>query len=174
MRPELFSPTVEGEARLLILVNAFTGPTTNLDGRTKMAKLDFFLRYPAYLRRAVAIRQPQRTLPEETYEEHNIEQRMVRWRYGPWDPAYFTLLGCLLGKELIVPISHRGGGVAYRTTDTGRGTAKDLAGTEAWHDVAVRAATLKTVFGPVTGEFLKKFIYQHFPEVAGARWETRL
>ena len=55
MRRDLFLPTPEAEGRLLLLIDAFTGATRSLEGRTKLAKLDFLLRYPNYLRRALAI-----------------------------------------------------------------------------------------------------------------------
>src|SRR6266496_5531002 len=56
MRSDLFQPTEEGEARLLILIASLSGPTRSLEGRTKLAKLDFLLRYPTFLRRALAKR----------------------------------------------------------------------------------------------------------------------
>jgi hypothetical protein len=170
---DLFAPTVEGEARLLLLIDAFTGPTANLEGRTKLAKLDFLLRYPAFLRRAIAIRKPDAELPDPDPSEANIEQRMVRYRHGPWDPAYFALLGSLIGRGLIVPVSHRNG-VAYRTTPDGHALADDLARTVAWQDVAQRTRLLKRHFGPVTGTFMKDFVYRHFPEVAQAGWHEPL
>lgn len=174
MRPEMFAPSAEGEARLLLLIDAFTTTAANLDGRTKLAKLDFLLRYPPYFRRAVEIKKPDAKLPPADPAEANIEQRMVRWRYGPWDPAHPALLGALIGRGLIIPISHRGGGVAYRTTDRGREVAKDLATTEPWRDVAERAKALKRYFGPQSGNWLMKFIYEHFPEVTGATWKDAL
>jgi hypothetical protein len=172
MRNDLFAPSVEGEARLLLLIDAFTGPTANLEGRTKLAKLDFLLRYPAFLRRAVEIRAPKAAAPEPAPNEGNIEQRMVRYRYGPWDPAYFALLGSLIGRGLITPVSHRSG-VGYRTTDEGSAAARDLAATDAWAEVAGRARLLKRHFN-VSGTFLMKFIYEHFPEVSGASWHKQL
>src|SRR3989304_7704696 len=94
MRPELFYPSPLGEGRLLILINAFTTPTKSLEGRTKLAKLDFFLRYPGHLERALAILGPAKiSIPEE--EQENIETKMVRYRFGPWDPSYFSLLGTI-------------------------------------------------------------------------------
>jgi hypothetical protein len=173
MRSELFAPSLEGEARLLLLIDAFTGPTSNLEGRTKLAKLDFLLRYPAYLRRALAIRAPQAEVPEPDASERSIEQRMVRYRYGPWDPAYFALLGSLIGRGLITPVSHRSG-VGYRTTDRGREVARDLATTIPWQDTAKRVRLLKRHFGAVSGSFLKDFVYLHFPEVTEAGWHERL
>src|SRR6266480_7920176 len=56
LRPELFYPSPLGEGRLLILIDAFTSSSKSLEGRTKLAKLDFLLRYPAHLERALAVR----------------------------------------------------------------------------------------------------------------------
>jgi len=41
MRRELFQPTVLGEARVLLLINNFSSKGSALEGRTKLAKLDF-------------------------------------------------------------------------------------------------------------------------------------
>ena len=82
-----FVGDTEGEARLLLLIDAFTGPNRTLQGRVKLAKLDFLLRYPQFARRALAER--NRAVGDEPeVDEDNIEGRMVRYRYGPWDPAY--------------------------------------------------------------------------------------
>ncbi len=94
MRKELFQPTLEGEARLLVLISTFTTERTNLDGRTKLAKLDFFLRYQTYFKRALKIRNPQlKEVNLRISSEETVESKMVRYRYGPWDPSYFALLG---------------------------------------------------------------------------------
>ena len=39
------------QARILLLIDAFAGRTGSMDGLTKLAKLDFLLRYPAFLER---------------------------------------------------------------------------------------------------------------------------
>src|ERR1041384_107883 len=81
-------------ARLLILLNVFAGRdgTHTVEGLTKLAKLDFLLRYPAYLERAVKARlegqEDERTVERVSvadFERRSIESRMVRFRYGPWD-----------------------------------------------------------------------------------------
>jgi len=51
-----FAGTRDGEARLLLLIDAFSGGADGLQGRTKLAKLDFLLRYPRFCRRAMRLR----------------------------------------------------------------------------------------------------------------------
>ena len=176
-RPEptrsAFAPSIEGAARLLLLIDAFSSPTTTLQGRTKLAKLDFLLRYPAFLRRAMRIRNIPADLPDPLFDERTIEQRMVRFRYGPWDPAYYALLGSLLGRGLITAIP-QARYMGFRTTEGGHSLAQELAASEAWSDTVARVRLLKRAFPSQGGTFLKDFIYQHFPEVTQATWGERL
>lgn len=168
-----FASTVEGEARLLLLIDAFSRGDGTLQGRTKLAKLDFLLRYPRFFRRAMELRRVSADLPEPDPTEDNIEQRMVRYRYGPWDPAYYSLLGSLVGRGLITTIPSRRF-VGFRVTDRGREVAAELARSDAWVDVSTRASLLRSTFRTQQGTFLKEWIYQHFPEVTQASWGESL
>lgn len=172
MRAELFRPSREAEARLLLLIDGFTTPTRNLEGRTKLAKLDFFLRYPNFMRRAMQIRKPDVELATTPAEEGNVEARMVRYRYGPWDPSYFALLGSLIGRGLIDPILERRG-IGFRSTSLGREVAGALAEEESWGQTVARIKLLRRHFD-LTGRSLQDFIYEHFPEVTSASWGERL
>ncbi len=172
MLSELFMPTSEGEARVLLLIDAFSVRGNSLEGRTKLAKLDFLLRYPLFLRRALAVRAPQQDWPLSGPDEENIENRMIRYRYGPWDPSYFALLGRLFGKGLVELVPIRGG-LGFRTTDRGSELAARLAATEPWADSQMLIGLLKRHFD-LAGTSLKSFVYEHFPEVTGAKWGEQL
>ena len=172
MRKELFRPAPAEEARLLLLIDAFSKTGGGLEGRTKLAKLDFFLRYPVYFERALKIRDVNASLPEEYKEDETIESRMIRYRYGPWDPAYFALLGSLIGRGLVEPVPVKNG-IGYRTTDIGRTLAKQIANSAAWSPVAKSIVLLKRHFD-MSGTFLKNFIYENFPEVTSANWGKHL
>ncbi|MXX74478.1 MAG: hypothetical protein F4210_01070 [Holophagales bacterium] len=166
-----FQPSLEGEARLLLLIEAFSRGAKVLEGRTKLAKLDFLLRYPSYYTRALEIRRPQ--LADATDEpEPDLESRMVRYRFGPWDPAYYALLGRLIGKRLVRPAPFNRG-IGYRATDKGRALAQAMRHEPAWVDTAERTEVLRRHFD-LSGAFLKKFIYEHFPEVTKATWGESL
>lgn len=162
---------VEGEGRLLLLISAFGD--RGIEGRTKLAKLDFFVRYPAYLSRALRIRAPQRNLQVEGIEDVGpIESRMIRYRYGPWDPSYFTLLGRLIGRGMVDVVPGKRT-FRYRATDRGRQTAALLAGHDAWESTQSRCGLVKRHLD-LQGSTLKDFIYAHFPEVSSARWGEAL
>src|SRR5687767_8037481 len=89
-------------ARVLLLIarcgtprSARAAARPGIHGRTLLAKLDFFLRYPEYLRRAAALlRRPVgEAAMGETYRQEttSVESRMVRYRYGPWDHLYYPV-----------------------------------------------------------------------------------
>jgi hypothetical protein len=171
MRKELFHPTSDAEARLLLLIAAFTGVGRSLEGRVKLAKLDFFLRYPKFLRRALQIRGASGDIAEVDAPD-NIEARMVRYRYGPWDPSYYAVLGRLIGKRLVAIVPIRSG-LGFRVTDSGQAVASRLAKADPWRPTAKMIRLLKRHLD-LSGTNLKDFIYQHFPEVSNAEWGTKL
>ena len=166
-----FQPSLEGEARLLLLIETFSRRRKVLEGRTKLAKLDFFLRYPRYYERALQIRRPDLVHAKGT-PEPDVESRMVRYRFGPWDPAYFALLGRLVGKGLVAPAPYARG-IGYRATEKGRLMAAALKDEPAWADMSERIELLRRHFD-LSGATLKKFIYDNFPEVTRATWGQSL
>jgi hypothetical protein len=120
----------------------------------------------------MAARGRQTESPDER-SEPAIEQRMIRYRYGPWDPAYYALLGSLIGRGLVITVPEARY-IGLRVTEAGHEVAAALAATEAWASVAGNARVLRTEFAQQTGTYLKNFIYQYFPEVAGSRWGDHL
>ena len=104
--------------------------------------------------------------------EPDLESRMVRYRFGPWDPAYYALLGRLIGKGLVRPATFARG-IGYRATDKGRALALAIGHEPAWVDTAERIKLLHQHFD-LSGANLKKFIYEHFPEVTQATWGESL
>jgi hypothetical protein len=172
LRKELFQPSIESEARILLLINGFTTVTKSLEGRTKLAKLDFLLRYPNFMQRALAIRTSSQIMEVASEEQNNIEGRMIRYRYGPWDPSYYAILGRLIGKGLVETVPNQRG-LSYRTTERGNQLAKALVKEDSWSETSLRIKLLKQNFN-LSGNALKDFIYEHFPEVTGASWGNKL
>lgn len=166
---DLYAPTSEGEGRLLLLISAFSANEGTLQGRTKLAKLDFLLRYPVFFDKAMKLRHIDVGRLEPVAEDRNIETRMVRYRYGPWDPSHYAVLGSLIGRGLVEPVRDERV-VAFRTTERGADVAKQLAETVPWADIATRSRLLRRAFKAHTGAFLKDWIYENFPEVTHASW----
>ena len=159
------------EARLLLLLLAARKRSGRaLDGLTKLAKLDFLLRYPNCLERALgaAGKDPSMAgvLP---HEKSNIETTMIRFRYGPWDSRYRRWLSLLVARGVAV-VSVRGRTVWVCLTEAGVTVAGAIAGLEQFRDLAERSVLVARVFGDMSGTRLKGFIYDYFPELTNMRW----
>ncbi len=161
-------------ARLLVLIGAFaTQDGAVVEGLTKLAKLDFLLRYPVMLERALAAKKRStREVQLEDHERLSVESEMVRYRFGPWDHRYREFLNILVGKEL-VSVSVEGRKVVVSMTETGRALAAELGSSSAFDDYARRSLLLKRHFD-VQATTLMKFIYETFPEVVSLRSNERI
>jgi hypothetical protein len=153
-------------ARLLLLLNAFGEGEHGgaVEGLTKLAKLDFLLRYPVMLERALtAKRHSTREVELEEHERHSVESQMVRYRFGPWDHRYREFLNILVAKGL-ASISIEGRTVVIAPTEAGRDRAQQLSKDALFVQYARRARLLKRHFD-LTATNLMRFIYDTFPEL---------
>jgi hypothetical protein len=156
--------------RLLVLLLAFAGRegTSPVAGLTKLAKLDFLLRYPANLERALQVRaQSGEEARVEDYERQSIESSMVRYRFGPWDFRYRRFLNTLVAKGL-VEIKTEGRTISIYLTADGLVRAKAISDNPAFDTMAHRARLLKR-YCDLTATNLMRFIYDTFPELASMR-----
>lgn len=157
-------------ARLLLLLDAFAkeGQNGAIEGLTKLAKLDFLLRYPVMLERALEAKgRSSREVQLEDHERHSVESEMVRYRFGPWDHRYRELLNILVAKDL-TSISIEGRKVVITLTEQGRDLARQLDGQELFEQYSRRARLLQRHFD-MTATNLMKFIYDTFPEIVTLR-----
>lgn len=162
-------------ARILLLLLAFSedGQSPSVEGLTKLAKLDFLLRYPVMLERAlIAKRHSTRDLQVEDHERLSVESQMVRYRFGPWDHRYREFLNILIGKNLIT-VSIEGRTVVISLTESGCMFASELRSNAKFEDYARRATLLKRHFD-IQATALMKFIYETFPEVVSLRPNERI
>ena len=98
---------------------------------------------------------------------------MMRYRYGPWDPSYFAVLGSLVGRGLIEVVPAEGtNALGYRTTDAGATLVEHFKEDGAFDELIGRIALLRRHLD-LTGESLKKMLYD-IPEVADATWNEEL
>jgi hypothetical protein len=157
-------------ARLLVLLRAFTGQYENkpVSGITKLVKLDFLLRYPIYLERALhyvgASVVDVRVLE---HERKSVESSMIRYHYGPWDPRYRRFINLLVGKGL-AKVYFQGYTVKIALTEKGNQKANAISNDENFEAIAYRAEILKKYFD-FRATRLKDFIYEAFPEILSLR-----
>ncbi len=160
------------EARLLLLLLAFTTEReedSGIEGLTKLAKLDFLLRYPTFLERALKERpngKPEAVAVQQ-HERQSVESSMVRFKYGPWDHRYRRFLNLLVAKGL-AKVQTSGRTICIRLSDRGKEVAAALSKAEVNIDIVSRAKLLRRNFdlGATT---LMKLIYSTFPEIGTLR-----
>jgi len=156
------------QARVLLLVDAVArtpGSGRKLDGLTKLAKLDFLVRYPALAQRVIDDADTDTRLEPSEDDARESEAPMVRYKYGPWDDRYYPVIGALVGRGLLAYTRGRRGSVAMRLTPEGRTLARSLSTSEAWLDIAARCEAVAQHVGTRTGSQLKTLIYERLPEI---------
>jgi hypothetical protein len=160
-------------ARLLIMMRAHSrGAEKNksIEGLTKLARMDFLLRYPNSLERAlIAANRPKSEGKIQKWERSTIESKMVRFRYGPWDHRYRRWVSLMAAKGFIT-VGVIGKTVHLWLTESGRNVADSLAETEAFRMLSFRADVVDKRFGTKSGSNLRDFIYKTFPELLTMKW----
>jgi hypothetical protein len=152
-------------ARLLLLLRAFIKDEQSaIEGITKLAKLDFLLRYPTYFEAALVARgvKPRKVaLPE--FERNTIEASMVRYKFGPWDHRYRRFLNTLAAMGLVT-ISITGKTISIDLTDKGSVLAGSLSQLSEFQQLTTRSDLLSRHLD-MGATKLMNFIYQTFPEL---------
>lgn len=152
-------------ARILVLLEAFKreeGPA--LVGITKLAKLDFLLRYPACFETAMVARNVSKlNLRVAEFEHATIEASMVRYRYGPWDHRYRKFLNILAARGLMT-LAVEGRTIVIDLTDKGIELAQRVSQAKEFEDVKYRAGMLRKHLD-LGATRLMEFIYEEFPEL---------
>jgi hypothetical protein len=160
------------QARVLILIDAVAltpGNAKKLDGLTKLAKLDFLLRYPALapkiLDRLDASDSRLHLSVEETEQPTIVESPMVRYKYGPWDDRYYPVIGALVSRGLVRYTRGRRGSVGLAPTAAGRQLVDDLSDSVDWVDVYDRSMAIAEASAGLTGNALKDLIYRRLADL---------
>ena len=157
-------------SRILILLGAFAGKdgSGKIKGLTKLAKLDFLLRYPVYLERSLQAKKlSTKNLRIFDHERMSVESSMVRYRYGPWDFRYRRFLNLMIAKGLVT-IGIEGKAVTISLTSKGIELARAFLKEETFLDVVQRAKILKSHFN-ISATNLMRFVYDTFPEIGSLR-----
>lgn len=160
-------PEFHASRLLLLLLICGTGKRKSIEGRLKLAKLDFFVRYPSFLERGLkALREEQGARSINAYHAgvEGVEASMVRYRYGPWDHRYYDLISMLEARTLIRVGASRSGVETYWLTSKGLELAQEIAGNDAFGPIVERCKIVSDAFGRMKGTHLRDFIYSNFSE----------
>jgi hypothetical protein len=142
-------------ARLLLLLNV-CGKEGVIDSLTKMAKLDFFVRYPKFFNELCEY---LGEIPVKT--NHSMGSAMIRYRYGPWDQRYYHVLGYLEARGLI-EVQKQGKAFQIMLTSQGKEISNVLEQDTNFEPLLEHMASVKKILGKYRGTAIKDLIYQIF------------
>ena len=150
-------------ARILLLIElcgktSRTDGITKIEGLTKLAKLDFFVRYPHLFDKACVV-----TGEKVRSFSTSIESSMVRHHYGPWDHRYYEILAYLRSRGLI-KITKEKKTYNYQLTPIGKERAKQLSKQSSFSSLCEQMRRVKQTFGSNSGSSIKDKIYEIFKQ----------
>lgn len=160
------------QGRVLLLVRAVAeepGNAGKLDGLTKLAKLDFLIRYPALA--PLVLDELDQSDPDlhldaaDLSEPTAVSDPMIRYKYGPWDDKYYPVIGALVSRGLLRYARGRQGSVALVPTAAGCALADDLAADSSWRGVDDQCHAIARASAGLTGNALKARIYERLAEL---------
>ena len=156
--PLLADDIIEFHAARLLLLLGICGISGRIVGLTKLAKLDFFVRYPEFFDKAAAA-----TNESIRSAATIVESSMVRYHYGPWDKRYYEIIAYLRSRGLI-QITQKNNTYIFQLTSLGEGKVKLLKTDLAYISLCEQMKRVKSAFGKQAGSTLKKMIYKIFQE----------
>jgi hypothetical protein len=129
-----------------------------VEGLTKLAKLDFFIRYPEFFRKALL-----HLKKEEQVAEHKggVESRMIRYHYGPWDERYYQLLPYLESKGLVT-IVKTGNTYSFYLSEKGKSVSTGLIADPDFAELVKNIKAVDKLLSKYTGSQLKDLVYHLF------------
>lgn len=127
-----------------------------IKGLTRLAKLDFFVRYPQHFKTAANYLNED---VEITLEEN--ESKMIRHHYGPWDERYYQIIPYLESKNLLYVIKKKNRYEFY-LTEKGKKVAKKISSHQSNTQLVKEMQEVNSVFKGYTGNKMKELIYKLF------------
>lgn len=154
--PILADDVLEFHAARLLLLLRICGKNNSINGLTKLAKLDFFVRYPKFFTIAC-----EELNVEINPIEESVESHMIRFHYGPWDQRYYHVLAYLESKNLI-NVGLKGKTFRIDLTESGKEAANQLNMESTFENLAAHMEQVNLVLGSKRGTELKNLVYQLF------------
>lgn len=154
---------LEFHAARLVLLLKHCGVKNRIDGLTKLAKLDFFVRYPGFFSKAA-----EAIGAKLTSATASGDSSMVRYRYGPWDERYYHLLSYLESADLI-DIDRLGTSYRVTLTPEGDAIATTISDHSSYASLVQHMKDVKSVMGSKGGTTLKNLIYELFESEVAAK-----
>jgi hypothetical protein len=160
--PLLADDVLEFHASRLLLLVSICGTKKKatgrmrLDGLTKLAKLDFLIRYPEFYEKLA-----KHLGVDEAAQLRDVESSMVRFHYGPWDDRYYHVLAYLESRGLL-EVDKNGATFRFGLTNAGTDIANKLAEQPEFDSLTGHIKKVKELVGRFTGSRLKDLVYEVF------------
>jgi hypothetical protein len=161
--PVVADDILELHAARLILLLRFCGARNRIKGLTKLAKLDFFVRYPQFFDQMCT-----HLGVSGGAQMRGVESAMVRFHYGPWDQRYYHVHAYLEGKGILT-VRKEGNAYEFELTELGKEIADRLKQRSAFAEVTTQMKSVKDVLGAKNGSTLKNLVYEVFDQEVGQR-----
>lgn len=156
--PLIADELLELHAARLVLLISICGTRDRVKGLTKLAKLDFFVRYPQLFDKLF---DPNQIIPA------GGDGGMIRHHYGPWDNRYYHVISYLESKR-IVDVKREGNAFVLSLTDQGKIIAKNLQSELVFAPIVKHMGRVAKELGSKTGNSIKEMIYQLLDEEVAA------
>ena len=159
-------------ARLLILFDVYSKRKDDnfIHGITKVVKLDFLLRYPTALEKALKRKKRDtKLLKIKEYERHLVESTMIKFKFGPWDNRYWSILSTMESMDLI-SVMKIDNVTSFKITPLGEEVVQGLNNYEEFKDYFKRSITINSVFGGLTAKGLVQKVYELRPELRNMKF----
>lgn len=155
-------------ARILLLINLCGNKGKEKDGHsieglTKLAKLDFFVRYPSFFNRITTHLQK-----EAHIETEDVESKMIRFHYGPWDKRYYQVLPFLEARG-IIKIEKSGKQYIFSLSKMGEELATKLKSSKDYSGLVEKMKVVGKTFRSTSGSKMKDMIYKVFDSEVGRK-----
>ena len=156
---------------LIYLVAAEPGNANKLDSLTKLAKLDFLVRYSDARAAVRASLSGDKAFNEPSMRSNHP---MIRHKFGPWDDIYYPVIGALVGRGLARYVKSRNRGVGLSLTKEGSELFMKLSESEEWQSTIGEIREVAIEFGTFSGNRLKEAIYSSVPNALDVPHKTVL
>jgi hypothetical protein len=144
--------------RLLILINTLTGRKNETSiFITTLAKLDFILRYPVVLERALKLINVVKNAAIHEAERNSIESEMLAFSYSPWSSDFRRLLVLLSARSLIT-WRLDGRQIELKLTSLGMKLNDELASRVEFSEILQQSKIIKTNFSTLSNAKLDSLL----------------
>lgn len=127
-------------ARMVLLLLPFATAKKNIDSISKLTKLDFLLKHPLILAKALQnIGVSPSLVMLQNFEKSSFESTLAGYKFGPWDSYSRKLLNVLCAKGLVDMNARKG---SITLTENGIRLAELLASNDTFQDLFDNAQLL--------------------------------